>query len=124
MKILAEIKYKLLGAAIIIALLVSAFFYVKHLNNTIDSLKENTVKMNTEITSLKETNKEEDRRDSIVKEVTVIYEPLRKQVEADYQKKVIDIDNDVKEGKDRPVGPLLRDFFNRVPNNSNDTVNP
>ena len=109
---LASFKIKAIIILVIVALCGGAFWYVRHLQSTVDSLKIEKVELKNQVASQKDTIEEDDRRDGIVDQVVKLGDGERQQITKVYQTKIQKVDNDVKEGKDRNVGPLLNEFFN------------
>lgn len=101
------------GIGLIVAgLLGVAYFYISSLNSTIDNLKKQNTSLVIDNKSKDEAIVELSRRAEVETEITKVFDKKRVENKKEYQKKVDKIDENVSQGKDRPVGPLLGDFFN------------
>lgn len=108
---LNSLYLKLIGIGVSILLIAGMFFYISNLKKEIKKVeRENTI-VQIENNNHKANIEETERRTVVVDRVTAkvtIYE--KKQVEK-YNETVKAMEEN-KDESDRPVGPLLRDYFN------------
>jgi hypothetical protein len=109
---LTSIKSKLIIFGIILSIFGGAGLYVWHLNHQVDKLQTQKVELTTKLEGATATIDETSRREQVVDKVSAIVDSKRQENQRIYEKKVHKVDEDVTQGKDRPVGPLLTEFFN------------
>lgn len=109
---LATVKAKLIVAAIIVAIIGLSGFYIRSLHHSIDGLKKANVELNMTNKAQEDTIKETKRREDIVNQVTSLGDEERVKIKKVYETKIQKVEKYVQEGKDKPVGPLLNEFFN------------
>lgn len=109
---LSTLRAKIIIAAIVLSVLGGFGFYVKKLNDKKDTLQIEKVELTNKVKIANELIKETNRREEVVADVSTAMDVKREANERSYQKKVVHIDKVVQEGKDKPVGPLLNEFFN------------
>ena len=108
----ATLKGKIALWAIIAVALGAFSFYVWNLNKQVDSLQADKIELTTTLNAANDTIKENDRRAEVVDQVTKLGNEERVIIKKEYQSKIDKVDTLVKENKDQPVGPLLKEFFN------------
>ena len=109
---LATLKAKLILGAVIMALLGLFGGYVWHLHSKAESLQKANTELSIQAKAATDTVTESQRRDTIVDTVNNDGNKERVVIEKHYQDKVQKIDENVQQGKDSSVGPLLNEYFN------------
>lgn len=109
---LTTLKAKLIMAAIFVAMIGLTGFYIKTLHHSIDGLKKANVELSITNKASEATIQETKRREDIVDQVTHLGDEERVKIKTIYETKIQKVEKNVQEGKDKPVGPLLNEFFN------------
>ena len=117
---LASYAIAALGA---LGLIFGAYFYVSHLNSTIDKLKGVTIQLQDVNEQFKANEVETERRTTIIREIPNNYIPIYQKQNEEYNNEINSIQDDVSKGIDRPVGPLLNSYFNGLLDDTNTTSN-
>jgi ABC-type siderophore export system fused ATPase/permease subunit len=109
---LSTIWTSLIGIGLVLALVAGNYFYIKSLQRKADKLNTQNIELKDDNKELTQTIEEQRRMYEIISVVSGMGDKEREQSRQirDNQRKIID--DKVKEGKDRPVGPLLREFLN------------
>ena len=109
---LSPLVIKLILSGVAVLIVGAAYFYVTGLQNKIEDLKtENTVLIDDN-KELKETIDLSNQFQEIIVKVDAIGNEEREVNRKQRDKQLQQIDNSVREGQDKPVGPLLKEFFN------------
>lgn len=107
---------KLIVGGILIALVTSVvgggFWYVHHLQHSVATLKVDNHDLTKDVANKTDTITEDQRRTSLADQIDTAYKAKRQANDATYQKKVANVDKSIQSGNDKPVGPLLKEFFN------------
>lgn len=109
---LSGLYLKLLLSVGVLALVGGAYWYVSNLQNRVEKLSTQNTLLEQSNTTLTETIKEQEQQLATIEKVSAAGDTLRIEYRTIYQKQLKDIDDDIKGNKDRPVGPLLKEFFN------------
>lgn len=108
----ASLYAKLIASAIILAIIGGGYWYVKNLQNRVTDLNRENATLSQSNEELKmtllEQQKQQDNLNKVLKAGDVVKEQDRKE----HREQLKKIDEQVKAGEDKPVGPLLRDFLN------------
>lgn len=112
--IFTELKLAAIGVGLITC--VGLYFYISSLNNKVYEVTQEIGAVKVENKVKEEVIKETDRRVKINDKITEEFNLLEDENLKEAQQKELEIKEDVKQGKDRPVGPLLIEFFNSVYN--------
>lgn len=99
------------GAGLLIAALF-LFSYVQHLRTSNHNLKRDNITLQQDIEKKDFVIEESQRRNKVVDSITVKVDQVREENKKQYDSKISKIDNEIRTGNDREVGPLLRNFFN------------
>lgn len=103
----------LAGLGLVFAgVLGAAYLYVSSLNHKIENLTKQNTALVLDNQLKQEALDEQNRRAAVEGQITKEFDKKREEHKKDFQKKLDRIDKNVSQGKDRPVGPLLGDFFN------------
>jgi predicted PurR-regulated permease PerM len=109
---LSRLYTALILSGLVLAIVGGGYWYVKSLQNKVTNLTEQNITLvddNKELTkSIEETN----RMNDIQNQVTNLGDEERSRNRQVRDNQLQGIDRNVRAGKDRPVGPLLKDFFN------------
>lgn len=109
---LSDIYVKLIASAVVLGLVAGAYFYVRHLNSTITTLNRDNATLEQSNDELKENLKAQAQLQTVIEKVSEAGDKQREQNKKVHQEQLHKIDENVKAGKDKAVGPLLKEFFN------------
>jgi len=109
---LSGLYIKLIASAIVLAVVGGAYFYVTGLQHKVTQLTADNQTLANDNRSLKDTIEAERTMNDNITKVAQAGDKQREQNKKEYQTHLKNIDDKVKAGKDRPVGPLLQEFFN------------
>jgi hypothetical protein len=109
---LSALYTKLLLSAGVILLVGAAYLYVTGLQNRVKRLNENNIVLTHENKALEETIKFNNEFGQKLDRVLELGNQQRNESREVKEKQLKGIDQKVKDGKDRPVGPLLKEFLN------------
>lgn len=109
---ISPLKLKVGVTLLVLVMVIGTYFYIKDLQHTIEVDSLIKQEQQRTIDSYKEKQEDDKRLDEIVAKVDDISSKNREIYRKEYQAKTKSIDTKVNEGKDRPVGPLLKEFFN------------
>jgi cell division protein YceG involved in septum cleavage len=109
---IATLKIKLIIAGILLAIMGAGGLFVWHLSSANNNLHTKVTQLDTAVKSGEDTIQEGTRRSSVIDEINKEGDAKRASLQIHYQTKINKIDKQVQEGKDKPVGPLLQEFFN------------
>ena len=98
----------------VLLLLVGAFFTFKSLTAKIDDLETKNTQLEIAKQSAEDTVAENERMNDIQDKLSNLSSKQRIVIEKRYQSKLDNVDTSIREGKDREVGPLLLEFFNKT----------
>ena len=96
----------------VLALVAGGYWYVSSLQNKVQMQAEQIVLLDNSNKELQKTNEEMQKQLDTIQKVTDIGDSVREENRKVRDKQLQHIDDGVKQGKDRPVGPLLKEFFN------------
>lgn len=109
---LSALYIKLILSALVLSAVGGFCWYVLDLQSDKQKLLEQRTVLLDDNKELEQAIKDSNRQTIIVERVSEIGNAEREANRNIRDKQLNQIDNGVKQGKDRPVGPLLKDFFN------------
>jgi hypothetical protein len=103
---------KLIASAMVLAIVGGAWFYVHNLQSKVVTLtgENNTLRQSNK--ELGDNLKVQIETNNNINKVSNAGDKIREQNKIVRDNQLKGIDEKVKAGKDRPVGPLLKEFFN------------
>lgn len=109
---LSPLMFKLIMSGVVALLVGAAYLYVTGLQNKVEQLETQNTILVDDNKELKGAITDMVRTQGIVEKVSKIGDEERKVSRKARDNQLKQIDTSVREGKDRPVGPLLKEFFN------------
>jgi predicted Holliday junction resolvase-like endonuclease len=106
------IYLKIAGWVALVAAVYGGYSYVRHLQHSVTTLKLEQQQLKDMNETLSTTIAESQRMQQVRDEVGSVSRGIREQNRVTQQKRETVIVTSVREGKDREVGPLLKEFFN------------
>lgn len=108
----SSIYAKILMSGIVVAIVASLYFYVTGLQSQVKALRVENQVLFQNNQNLSNEIKDYKFQHEILLKVNQAGDIIREQNRNNRTQKIDRIDRKVTEGKDRPVGPLLLEFFN------------
>lgn len=99
-------------ALLVGGIVAGSYFYMKNLEATVIELREENTNLQRDKQNLQANAREQQRVDNIVERVEVVVQPQREVIRERERRQNQQIDDSIRQGNDRNVGPLLRDFLN------------
>ena len=109
---LSGLYIKLIASGIILAIVAGGYFYVTGLQKRNAALTGENVTLRQANSQLGETIKDQNKQITTMDKVIKAGDAAKEENRIVYRDRLINIDKGVKQGKDRPVGPLLKEFLN------------
>jgi hypothetical protein len=109
---LSSLYLKLIASAVIIGLVAGAYFYVTGLQHKVESLSRDNATLQQSNDQLKGELTTQKQFQSIIEQVINSGDKVKEQNKTVRNNQLKKIDDSVRAGKDKAVGPLLRDFLN------------
>jgi predicted transcriptional regulator len=107
-----SIYFKLIASAMVLSIVAGAYFYVRHLNSEVNRLNNDNVTLVQSNTELKDTLKAQTKMQENIDKVSQAGDKQRVEFKKVRDKQLQQIDTGIRQGKDRAVGPILKEFFN------------
>jgi hypothetical protein len=108
----SSLYLKLIASGIVLALVAGAYFYVHSLQVQNRQLYSDNAALKVSVKQLNETITEEKKTQEVINKVNEVGNVVKEENKRVHREELKKIDDGVKAGKDRPVGPLLKEFLN------------
>lgn len=106
------LQIKLVLSLLILLGVGGGYLYVKGLQHKVSSLNTQNIQLQTSNDELNATIKDTARTQDIIVKVTAAGDKVREENKKIHDEQLKKIDKDVRDGKDKPIGDLLRNFLN------------
>jgi cell division protein FtsB len=109
---LSSLYLKLAGFAVLVLAIGGGYWYVDNLRDTVEELKTDNRQLSEMNETLSESMAEIHRMQEVRDEVSSYSDEVKVHNQKVRDNRESNISEDITAGKDRPVGPLLKEFFN------------
>jgi regulator of replication initiation timing len=109
---LSGLYIKLIASAIVLAVVAGGYLYVRGLQTQVQQLYTDNSNLKISNKELKDSLAAEVQMNQNIAKISQAGDKQREINKQEYNQQIQKIDNKVKTGKDRKVGPLLEEFFN------------
>ena len=96
----------------VILLVAAAYFYVDHLQNKVEALNTQNIELKDDNQELQTTIEQQKQFDQVIIKLDELSSAQRTENRNVRDNDLKRIDEKVRAGQDKPVGPLLKDFLN------------
>lgn len=96
----------------VLLIVAGAYFYVDHLQGKVAGLQTENVELKDDNKELATTIEQQKQFDEVIVKLDELSQPQRVIIRNERDNDLKRIDEKVRAGQDRPVGPLLKDFLN------------